>query len=178
MQILLDRIAEGDELSLERLYAMYSLPLFSVLLRILKVEAVAQEALQETFLKIWRNASSYDSRKSKPIVWMTRIAKNQAIDILRYQQIRADHELDDSNGVLDMIEERRAHFLPGNFAASEMLIACLDRLEEKPRLCVIRAYCEGYSHEELSSLTGSPIGTVKSWIRRSLIALKRCLDER
>ena len=143
----------------------------------LRIEASAQEVLQETFIKIWSNSGRYDRSKAKPMVWMTRIAKNHAIDTLRHQQIRVDLELDDSNVVLDLLQENQFSSYPKQLEQAGPLLLCLDQLNEKPRYCVIRAYCEGYSHEELSALTGSPIGTVKSWIRRSLESLKRCLDE-
>jgi len=111
------------------------------------------------------------------MVWMTRIAKNQAIDTLRHRRIRVDMELDDSEETLSQIQDSGAYAIPGDMDRAEPLLKCLEQLEEKPRYCVVRAYCEGYSHEELSKLTGSPIGTVKSWIRRSLDSLQRCLDE-
>ena len=108
---------------------------------------------------------------------MTRIAKNQAIDTLRRQQIRVDLELDDSNVVLELLQENQFSPYPMQLEQTSTLLLCLDQLKEMPRYCVVRAYCEGYSHEELSSITGSPTGTVKSWIRRSLESLKRCLDD-
>ena len=143
----------------------------------LRNEALAQEVLQETFIKIWSHSARYDQSKAKPIVWMTRIAKNQAIDTLRHRQTRVDLELDDSNVVLDLLQENQLSTYPMQLEQSSTLLMCLDELKEMPRYCVVRAYCEGYSHEELSSITGSPIGTVKSWVRRSLKSLKRCLDE-
>ena len=143
----------------------------------LRTEALAQEVLQETFIKIWSHSDRYDRSKAKPMVWMTRIAKNQAIDTLRRQQIRVDLELDDSNVVLELLQENQFSPYPMQLEQSSTLLSCLDQLKEMPRYCVVRAYCEGYSHEELSSITGSPVGTVKSWIRRSLESLKRCLDD-
>ena len=143
----------------------------------LRTEALAQEVLQETFIKIWSHSDRYDRNKAKPMVWMTRIAKNQAIDTLRRQQIRVDLELDDSNVVLELLQENQFSPYPMQLEQSSTLLLCLDQLKEMQRYCVVRAYCEGYSHEELSSITGSPIGTVKSWIRRSLESLKRCLDD-
>jgi RNA polymerase sigma-70 factor (ECF subfamily) len=174
---LLAEVAAGHKQAFEELYLECSLPLYRVLVRILNVEAVAQEALQETFMKIWSRADQYTPSRASPMVWMTRIAKNQAIDTLRYQHTRIDHELDDSENALSLLKESNTYGTPEHMELAEALFICLDRLEDKPRYCVIRAYCEGYSHEELSDLTDSPIGTVKSWIRRSLKSLRRCLDE-
>lgn len=177
LRMLLGEVAAGRRNAFEDLYTECSMPLYRVLIRILKQEAVSQEALQETFLKIWTNAGQYHPAKASPMIWMTRIAKNQAIDTLRHRRIRVDLELDDSEEALSRVQDAGAFALPDDINHADPLLKCLERLEEKPRYCVVRAYCEGYSHEELSTLTGSPIGTVKSWIRRSLDSLKRCLDE-
>lgn len=177
LQTLLGSVAAGDRVAFEKLYSTCSLPLYRVILRILKRESTSQEALQEVFLKIWTNARQYNSAKASPMAWMSRIARNQAIDTKRYQRTRVDYELDDSEGTFKFLQELSAHTSPDNFGESEPILLCLAQLADQPRFCVVGAFCEGYSHEELSELTTSPIGTVKSWIRRSLKSLKRCLDE-
>jgi len=145
---------------MEVLYKKVSMPLFSILLRMLKTESIAEEA-----------------DRAAPLAWMSRIARNQALDTLRYQRVRLDHDLNHDNSLLDSIAAPASDDSPDQLATRAILIDCLSRLTDKPRYCVVKAYVEGYSHEELSSQMGSPIGTVKSWIRRSLVALKRCLDE-
>ncbi len=176
LQKLLVASASGDRVAFETLYTRCSLPLYRLLLRILKVEAVAQEALQDTFVKIWQRSDHYDSSLGEPIVWMSRIARNQAIDVLRYQHVRVDLELDDSGHLLEVLVDPSVGHRPDAFESADSLMHCLDQLEPIRKACVVRAFCEGYSHEELSAQTGAPLGTVKSWIRRSLTALRRCLD--
>lgn len=111
------------------------------------------------------------------MAWMSRIARNQAIDTLRYQHIRVDLELDNGEYSLERLVDTAAARTPDGFDSAESPLHCLEQLDEGPRSCVVKTFCEGYSHEELSTQTGAPRGTVKSWIRRSLTALRHCLDE-
>ena len=173
---LLGEIAAGRKDALEQLYRECSVPLYVITLRIVRAESIAEESLQDAFVKIWKNAHQYNPAKAAPLTWMTRIVRNQAIDTQRYQHARIDHELPDSNPILESLEDSLPAF-PDQLEHHQALQLCLSELEEKPRYCVVKAYCEGCSHEELSEQTGSPVSTVKSWIRRSLQALKRCLDE-
>lgn len=172
---LLHAVSTGDRLAFKSLYEHCSMPLFRVLLRILKKEPIAQDALQEVFVKIWQRSEQYDHTLAPPMAWMSRIAKNQAIDMLRNRQVRIDLELDSGADMVDNLVDlsTNAQLLDDNASS---LVHCLEQLEPNPRLCIVRAYCEGYSHEELSAQTGAPLGTVKSWIRRSLVALRRCLE--
>ncbi len=174
---LLQAAATGDRRAFEALYLHTSWPLYRILLRMLKVEAIAQEALQEVFIKIWQRADHYDPDLSVPMAWMSRIARNQAIDTMRYQQIRVDLELDNGERLLEQLVDASPGQRPDDFDSALPLLHCLEQLAPTPRSCVVRAFCEGYSQEELSAQTGAPIGTVKSWIRRSLSALRRCLDQ-
>lgn len=165
----------GDQTAVKSLYDHCSVPLYRILVRMLKVDTLAQDALQDVFVKIWQRADQYDHTLSEPMTWMSRIARNQAIDVLRSQQVRIDLDLASGDDVLAMLSDEGPNAWTMTENASSLL-HCLEELEPKPRLCVIRAYCEGYSQEELSKQIGAPLGTVKSWIRRSLIALRQCLD--
>lgn len=166
--------ASGDEAAFEKLYKATSPQLFAVLRRLLKSEALAEEALQECFVKIWNNTSEYQSSKSKARTWLISIARNHGIDTLRKRSIREDNELQlDPQGVEGLPENTAPFELRHENA--EQLLLCLDQLSESARSCVVRSYCEGFSHEELSDQLQRPIGTIKSWIRRSLLSLKECL---
>lgn len=175
LRSLLDAASIGDQSAIKSLYERCSLPLYRILKRMLKVDTLAQDALQDVFVKIWQRADQYDHTLADPMTWMSRIARNQAIDMLRSQQVRVDLDLASGDDVLAELSDESPNAWTMTDNASSLL-HCLETLEPKPRLCVIRAYCEGYSQEELSKQTGAPLGTVKSWIRRSLIALRQCLD--
>lgn len=172
---LISACADGIESAFEQLYKSTSSQLFGVLLRILRTEALAEEALQETYLKIWNNADKYKSARSAPRTWLSSIARNHAIDVLRKRSSREDIELNLDKAAMEIMPERERP-MDQQHESSQMLEMCLEQLAEPARECVVRAYCEGFSQEELSERLQRPIGTVKSWIRRSLISLKECLD--
>jgi len=176
LRALLAQCAERQEPALAELYELVSAQLFGVLMRILKVETLAEEALQEAFVKIWNNAYRYTPELGTPLTWMTSIARHQALDVLRRRSVREDHE----SAQLPAAIEAAADSAKSQQSISddaEALLRCLDRLEPGARDCIVKAYCEGYSHDELSAAHDTPLGTVKSWIRRGLMSLRSCLDE-
>ena len=173
---LIARCAEGHEAALEELYRLSAAKLHGVLVRILKIEAIAEEALQDSFVKIWQNAGSYSPEVGSPMAWMSSIARHQALDVLRRRRSREGHESTDMIGLIDATPDP-AKSLHEMSEDAQLLTDCLERLPQAARECIVKAYCEGYSHEELSAANGAPLGTVKSWIRRGLIALRRCVDE-
>lgn len=174
--LLLARCGERREDALEELYGLCSAQLNGVLLRILKMEAIAEEALQETFVKIWMKADSYVPEASAPMTWMSSIARNQALDVLRRRGTRENHESTDLVSLIEATPDvaKPLHEMSED---AQLLMECLERLPEDARDCVVKAFCEGYSHDELSEQKRTPLGTVKSWIRRGLVSLRACLDE-
>lgn len=173
---LLEGCARRHERDLETLYSLCSAQLFGVLLRILRNEAIAEEALQESFVKIWQKADNYLPAAGSPMAWMTSIARHQALDVLRQRRSRENHESPDHSSWIDNVpDESRA--LDDMSSDAQLLMLCLDKLPAPARDCIVKAYCEGYSHDELSADTQVPLGTVKSWIRRGLLSLRRCVDE-
>lgn len=175
LTVLLQACADGDHAALAALYELTSSQLYGVLRRILDRKAIADEALQETYTKIWTRAAQFNAERASPIVWMNRIARNQAIDLIRQRSIREDHELSDPESELSRGVSLTD--IEGSTLDGDLLDFCLQQLQQTPRECVVAAYCEGFSHDELSEKFNKPLGTVKSWIRRSLLALKKCIDE-
>ena len=173
--MLLAGCARRREADFEELYALCSAQLNGTLLRILKIEAIAEEALQESFVKIWMKADSYSPETGSPMTWMNSIARNQALDVLRR---RGSRERNESPELVSLIDATPDAAKPWHEMSSdaEALMRCLDELPEASRDCIVRAYCEGYSHEELAAETAAPLGTVKSWIRRGLVSLRKCVD--
>lgn len=173
---LLEAIKCQDRDSFSRLYATVSPRLFGIQLRILKDKAVAEDALQETFVKIWKNARLYDRNRAEPNVWLNALARNQALDILRRTNARIDVNL--------YVADAQAEKAPDSFegldetiANNQLLNICLTRLKEDTQRCLVGMYCEGYTQDDLSKMTGRPVGTIKSWVRRGLQALKECVNE-
>ncbi|MGO9935703.1 MAG: sigma-70 family RNA polymerase sigma factor [Steroidobacteraceae bacterium] len=175
LQRLLDRCAAADSLALQRLYALVSPMLFACVTRILRRRALAEEALQDVFISIWQQAGQFSAARGRPMAWMTSIARYRAIDLLRrerfapilavspeYETVEAEP---DSNG-------GSANWLP----SGEAMKRCLKLLSEQQAHCLELAYVGGNSHEDIARLTGNPLGTVKSWIRRALHSLRECLE--
>ena len=173
---LLAQCEQNNEMAFEELYGLCSAQLYGVLVRILRIEAIAEEALQDTFVKIWQKAGTYRPDSGSPMAWMCSVARHQALDVLRKRGSRESHERFDVNGYIDATPDLAKPFHEMTEDA-KLLMQCLERLPKDTRNCIIFAYCEGYSHEELAAQGDTPIGTVKSWIRRGLLSLRKCLDE-
>jgi RNA polymerase sigma-70 factor (ECF subfamily) len=172
---LLKATAGGDEAAFDRLYGATSAKLFGVIARIIRQRDVAEEILQETYLRIWDHAGDYRFDKGRPMTWMITIARNRALDCLRRQ--RPERPLDDSPG-RDAWPDPDPGPLDLAIAgeSAQALRRCLDELGEEQRSCITLAYVEGYTHDELARRLACPLGTVKSWIRRGLAHLKSCLE--
>jgi RNA polymerase sigma-70 factor (ECF subfamily) len=172
---LLARVAEADKAAFARLYDRVSGRLFGVIGRILPRTELAEDALQETFVRIWQRAKTYDETIASPMAWMATIARNQAIDLRR----RSAEKLSAAAAELD---ETLADTSPDPEALAEQagdlrqLKDCMGRLPDERQQMVLLAYRQGYTREELAERFKRPVTTVKTLLRRSLIALKECLD--
>jgi RNA polymerase sigma-70 factor (ECF subfamily) len=173
---LLARSALGDQQAFARLYDSASPKLFAIALKLVRRRDWAEEILQDAFVNIWRHAGDYQAAQSAPMTWMTTIVRNRALDLLRRgrPEVSIDDELVEHELPPDPEPGPLEKTLRG--AEAQALKRCLDRLEAAPRQAVMMAFCEGYTHEELSETLNTAIGTVKSWIRRGLQRLKRCLE--
>jgi RNA polymerase sigma-70 factor (ECF subfamily) len=169
-QRLLRACAAQEATALEPLYDLAAPQLFGLLLRMLRRRALAEEALQEVFLAVWRGAGQYQSARGSAFAWLTGIARNRAIDLLRRERMGPVllAELPDVPAPEPAGEDAQ----PG----AQALQRCLALLSAEQQRCLQFAYLAGRTHEEISQLTGTPLGTVKSWIRRGLLALRACLE--
>jgi RNA polymerase sigma-70 factor (ECF subfamily) len=173
---LLGAIARGDANAFEQLYRSTSAKLFGICMRILPQRGDAEDVLQEVFATIWRKAAQYDPALASPITWLAMLARNRAIDKLRASgNERQNASIDLAEGISDTS--------PSPSAETELsderrrLGSCLDQLEAQRSKLIRIAFFEGATYEELASRCGSPLGTVKSWIRRGLAQLKACLEQ-
>ena len=166
-------VAGGDNAAFETLYRTTSAKLFGICLRVLPQRAEAEEVLQEVFLGIWRKAEQFDATRASAMTWLSMMTRNKAIDRLRANagaRAQAPIELDEIEG------ESSASEVAEVAEDQERIEVCLDELEAPRRKLVRVAFFEGATYEELAQRSGNPLGTVKSWIRRSLIKLKACLE--
>ena len=169
---LLPLIAGGDRRAFGRLYDLTSNKLFAVVRCVLKKPELAEEALQEAFIKIWQRASTYEAGSIRPMAWLAAIARNQAIDIKR----RFGERLSDK--ALELEEADSVPVLPEAELAMELthLKKCLALLPEDRQDMVLLAYYQGWTRDELAAQYKRPATTIKTLLRRSLTVLKECLD--
>ena len=174
LQPLVSRIATGDRQAMRELYDKTSAKLFGVCLRILMDREEAEDVMQEVYLTIWRRADRFDAGKAAVVTWISTIARNRSIDRLRARGPLAGAQ--DLEGVDLADETPNAESLVGRSQDAETLQGCLGELDARTQGVIRTAFFEGVTYENLALRLDTPLGTVKSWIRRGLARLKTCLD--
>jgi len=160
------------------LYDATSPRLYGFALRMLGKPELAEEALQDGFVAIWEHAGSYEAALAAPLTWMTAIVRHKALDLLR----RSSHPFEIDAGRFDS-EVLEAARDPGATPPEALSISrearrlawCMAALEGMQRQVVGLAFFHDLSHSEVAQHLALPLGTVKTWIRRSLERLKTCL---
>jgi RNA polymerase sigma-70 factor (ECF subfamily) len=181
---LLQRIATRDETALAELYDRHSRLAYSVIMRILRSPSDAEEVLQETFVRVWSRADTYDAQLGSPATWLTRIARNRAIDRLRARRVRGNvagepaiHAGDAApRSVEPATGDTPETVLEGQTTAGAVRTA-LASLTPAQRALIEGAFFEGYTHTELATRFGVPLGTVKTRIRSGLAAMRGQLEQ-
>ena len=170
----LARVAEQDADALRYVYRHTSSKLFGVCLRILHDRQEAEDVLQDVYLIVWRKADGFDPKRASPITWLAVLARNRAIDRLRARGDRIVTDVAEAEALPDT-----APLAPTLIEADEdraRLAHCLDQLDPSHAGAVRTAFFEGVTYEALSQRLAMPLGTLKGWIRRSLISLRGCLE--
>lgn len=177
MESWLQAAANGDQRAFKQLYDATAARLYALLMRLLRNPDAAQDALQETYIKVWQKASLYSPERGAPLTWMLAIARYRALDALR----RSPHAASVSPSLLT--EQLADIDAAGPLKESEALQmwgimqGCLTALQASQRKSVLLAYYEGLTHQELAERMQAPLGTVKSWVRRGLSSLRDCLSK-
>lgn len=170
---LIGRIALRDRKAFAELYDRSAAKLFGVCLRILKDRGEAEEALQEVYVKIWQRADRYVAGDTDPMSWLAAIARNQSIDRSRTRRPTA-LDLDEAYDLADVSatpEERAVLSSEGR-----RIETCMNELDPDRASAVRRAYVEGATYEELADIFGVPLNTMRTWLRRSLLKLRECMN--
>lgn len=173
LEDLLYRCALHDAKALSRLYEMTSARLFALSLKIVTRQDIAEDVLQDSFINIWNKADQFRGDKGSALSWMVGIVRNKAIDWIRKNPLGRDvsDEALLENYTVDVQDDLTAY--DGDLQA---LMDCMDGLDEVQRKAISDVYYQGFTHKEYSTKSGHPLGTIKSWIRRGLQALKKCLE--
>ena len=168
---LLHRCSGGDRAAFRLLYDRWGNRLYGIALRITRQAPLAADATQDAFVQIWQQAHRFDPARGTPEAWLIGIVRYRALDIVRRR----------SREVPGYEPEEREDASPDalarlvSTAEGAALHRCLAALEADRRRLVVMAFVDGLSHSELADRLGVPLGTVKSWIRRSLLSLRECL---
>jgi RNA polymerase sigma-70 factor (ECF subfamily) len=171
--VLLEAVARGSERALKRLYTLESPRLYAIALRIVRRPEVAAEVLQDAFVQVWQNAKSFAPERGAAAAWLTGVVRFRALDAVRRhgrEILSGDPALGDAMVEPDVLAKLDAD------ADARALRRCLEALDDNQRRSVLLAFVDGLSHVEIAGRLSTPLGTVKSWVRRGLIALKGCLS--
>ena len=175
---LLDRIALHEEAALKQLYEHTAARLYGLALRVVGNKEWAEDVLQDSFIGIWRNAGSYRASLSPPLAWMGMVVRGRALDFLRRRRVQRMHlnvAWDDEESSQPASEAQGPMQLVEASEQAVVLHQCLQRLEQPQRQVVSLAYLRDLSHSELANQLQLPLGTVKTWMRRSLEQLRKCM---
>jgi RNA polymerase sigma factor (sigma-70 family) len=163
-------LRQREKIAVEALYDMYSSSLFGVILRIVIDTAVAEDVLQDTFVKIWHSFPSYSTEKGRLFTWMVNIARNLAIDKIRskdYKNQGKNRELE--NNVTFIDEQRNTVYKPELIGIKDIV----DTLKPEQKSILDLVYFKGYTHVEVADELGVPLGTIKTRLRMAIMELRK-----
>ncbi|MFA6277196.1 MAG: sigma-70 family RNA polymerase sigma factor [Pedobacter sp.] len=169
--ILVNGIKTGDKKAISQLYKMYSSSLMGIITRIVKFDEIAEDILQDTFIKIWKSIEQYDASKGRLFTWMANLAKNTAIDHLRSKYCSNLEKTDDLNEIPTLILDKQSNnqFNPEIIGLKQLI----QNLKPDQKNILDLIYFEGYTHVEVAERLNLPLGTVKTKIRQSILTLRK-----
>jgi len=169
---LIQRLKRRDPQALAELYDLYGRMAYALILRMVRDKSIAEDLVQEAFLRVWNRVHSIDGEKGSVGPWLLAIARNRAIDYLRSSEGR------DRNVAVELDETDHAslyHEMEAGILHSDQVRrvkAAMDKLEPNHRTVMELAYFEGLSQSEMSAKMGQPLGTIKTWVRAALQSLR------
>jgi RNA polymerase sigma factor (sigma-70 family) len=167
---LVNALKRQDTIAIKALYDMYSGALFGVINRIIQQTEVAEDVLQETFVKIWNSAGSYDSSKGRLFTWMMNVARNLSIDKLRSKDFKNSNKNQDIENNVDFIDQqKKVSFNADTLGLKEMVTT----LKPDFKNVLDMVYFKGYTHVETAEELNLPLGTVKTRVRMAILELRK-----
>lgn len=171
---LMARIAGGDRSALAALFSREGARLVAVARRIVRRQDLAEEVVQDAFVAVWQRADQFDGARGSAMGWLTTIVRNRALNLVRDGSRTEFHDPEtlaelgdrtaDAYAAFDLLSERDA------------LRNCLEQLDVEKRRAILLSYVTGLNHGEVAATLNAPLGTVKAWIRRGVVALQECLS--
>lgn len=171
---LLEGTARGDQAAFNELYRLASSRVFGVIVHMVHDRGEAEDLLQDVFTTAWRRAGLFDSARGGAMTWLLTLARNRTIDRLRQHR---DDALDDETEQTLRDNDPTPAALAEASEQRVRLEHCMEQLGAQQRGVVREAFFTGATYSELSTHLSVPLGTLKSWIRRSLMQLKACLEK-
>jgi RNA polymerase sigma factor (sigma-70 family) len=159
-----------EKVAVEALYDNYSASLYGVIFRIVNETAIAEDILQETFVKIWQSFSSYSPDKGRLFTWMVNIARNLSIDKVRSKDFRNQNKNQELENTVNLIDEQNNTVYKPELLGIKDLVQTL-KPEQKSILDLV--YFKGYTHVEVADELGVPLGTVKTRLRMAIQELRK-----
>jgi RNA polymerase sigma factor (sigma-70 family) len=170
--------ARGERWALRALYEHEAPRLLGVALRIVRDRALAEDVLHDAFVSVWTRAASFDPARGAARGWIHSIVRHRALDVVRAgaRMVGVDEETAEALDAEASMQAAEALASALELRASiGRLEHCLQALEAPKRASILYAYVDGCSHAEIAERLATPLGTVKAWIRRGLIALRECM---
>lgn len=164
--------SRGESFALETIYRREGKWLAGVAFRILRDRALAEEAVQDAFVQIWQKAHTYDRNLGSARGWIYTVVRHRALSMLR--GAGREHTVADAEVLADLRGEPVHH--QDNWVNAADLDRCLGHLPPERRESILLAFLDGYTHDQIARALATPLGTVKSWIKRGLASLKECLS--
>jgi len=173
IETLISSVALGDRKAFQALYDATSAKLLGVCLRILHDRSAAEDAMQDAYVKIWKNADRFAVNGYSPMTWLITIARNTAIDRLRASKPTADID-DYTDTIAATGPDAEGHVIAASQA--RQIAKCFAELEPTRSAAIKAAYLDGTPYAELATKFNVPLNTMRTWLRRGLIALRECMS--
>lgn len=167
---LIEALRKQDKIGIDQLYDRYSTALYGVIVRIVQTEEIAEDVMQEAFLKIWNTFGSFDSSKGRLFTWIVNIARNLAIDKVRSKDFKNSNKNQDLENTVTQIDTyKNTSYNPDTLGLKELT----NKLRPEQKVIVDLVYFKGFTHVEVAEELGIPLGTVKTRLRMGIIELRK-----
>ncbi|TKC09961.1 sigma-70 family RNA polymerase sigma factor [Pedobacter polaris] len=170
-EILVADLKSGNPLAIKRLYKMYAPALNGIIKRIIKFDEVAEDILQDTFVKIWKSINQYDCSKGRLFTWMANVAKNLAIDQLRSKAHLNYSKTDDLGEIpIEIIDHKTYVLINLETIGIKQLLTRLNADEQE---IINLIYFKGFTHVQAAEILNTPLGTIKTKLRLAILKLRK-----